>query len=460
MKSTTLGRMKDMFTPLYDDVMEDPFGDGGEPRVTRRQRWLLYAIASCFVVFLGWSMLAEVDEVAKAQGKVVPSSIADKIMPNQPAKVTEVLVNLGGAVVKDQLLLRMQPTIGQTDMATAESRYYALLAKQERLQAESEGREPVFPKSSLAKAPDAVASEKQSYESNKSKNNNQLQTLKEQKQQRENELEQIEQQIKDTTSQEGLAAQEVGMLAPLVREGAAAKRDLLRAQQSLAAARSEKNRLTNARPTAQAALREAESRIAEFDTTFKAEAQAQLSQLASEIGPLEAAVKAARGELPAIEIRAPRAGKVQLLTVTEGSVVQPGQQQPMLEIVPEGETLVVEAMVRPADIAFIRPQLDANVKITAYDFSIYGGLDAKVQDISPDTITNERGESFYRVRLQTLQNCFVDRKGNCRTGRRGESLIISTGMTAEVDIITGRKTVWDYLMKPFIKAGRNALTER
>lgn len=460
MKSTTLGRMKDMFTPLYDDVMEDPFGDGGEPRVTRRQRWLLYAIASCFVVFLGWSMLAEVDEVAKAQGKVVPSSIADKIMPNQPAKVTEVLVNLGGAVVKDQLLLRMQPTIAQTDMATAESRYYALLAKQERLQAESEGRELKFSKVLLAKAPEAVASEKLGYESNKSKNTNQLQTLKEQKQQRENELEQIGQQIKDTTQQAALAGQEVGMLAPLVREGAAAKRDLLRAQQSLAAAQAEKNRLTNAKPTAQAALREAESRIAEFDTTFKADAQAQLSQLSSEIGPLEAAVKAARGELPAIEVRAPRAGKVQLLTVTAGSVVQPGQQQPMLEIVPEGETLVVEAMVRPADIAFIRPQLDANVKITAYDFSIYGGLDAKVQDISPDTITNERGESFYRVRLQTLQNCFVDRKGSCRTGRRGESLIISTGMTAEVDIITGRKTVWDYLMKPFIKASRSALTER
>ncbi len=458
--STTLGRMRDMFTPLYDDVLEDPFGDGGEPRVTRRQRWMLYAIASFFLLFLVWSMLAEVDEVAKAQGKIVPSTIADRMMPTQPAKVTEVLVNLGAAVKKNDLLLRMQPTITQTDMATAESRYYALLAKQERLQAEAEGREPVFDKAISQRAAEAVKGERETYQSNLSRNGNQLTTLREQIEQRQKELEQVEQQIKDTTQQAALAGQEVGMLAPLVREGAASRRDLLRAQQSLAAAQAEKNRLINTKPTAEAALREAKSRLEEFDSTFKADARSQLSQLSSEIGPLEAAVKAARGELPAIEIRAPRAGKVQLLTVTPGSIVQPGQQQPMLEIVPEGETLVVEAMVRPADIAFIRPELDANVKITAYDFSIYGGLDAKVKDISPDTITNERGESFYRVRLQTQHNCFIDRTGACRSGRRGESLIISTGMTAEVDIITGRKTVWDYLMKPFIKASRNALTER
>lgn len=458
--SSQLGRFRDMFTPLYDDVMEDPFGDGGEPRITRRQRWLVYAIFGTFLSFIAWSMWAEVDEVAKAQGRVVPSSIADRIMPTQPAQVTEVLVNLGAGVVKDQVMLRLQPTVGSTDTATAESRYYALLAKQIRLQAEAAGAAPEFSTDLVQRAPDAVKGEQATYKTNQDRNNAQLTTLREQLEQKQRELEQIEQQITDTNRQANLAGEEVNMLSPLVRDGAASRRDLLRAQQSLAAAQSERNRLTNAKPGAEAALREAKSRIDEFDTTFKADARTQLSQLEADISPLEAAVKAARGELPAIEIKAPRAGKVQLLTVTAGSIVQPGQQQPMLEIVPEGETLVVEAMVRPADIAFIRPGLDATVKITAYDFSIYGGLDAKVQDISPDTITNERGDSFYRVRLQTLHNCFVDLDGQCRSGRRGESLIISTGMTAEIDIITGRKTVWDYLMKPFVKASRNALTER
>lgn len=451
----------DMFMPLHDDVMEDPFHDGGAPRITRRQRWLLYAMMLFVLTFVLWSMFAEVNEVAKAQGRVVPSSIADRIMPTQPARVSQVMVQLGDSVQKDQVLLLMQPTIAQTDSATTESRYYALLAKQIRLRAEADGAAaPQFTSELRQKAPDAVSSEQQSFDGDKDRNETQLNTLKEQLEQRKQELQQINQQIQDLSRQAGLAGEEVNMLTPLVRDGAASRRDLLRAQQSLAAARGELNRLTTSKPTAEAAVREAESKIAEFDATFKADARTQLSQLESEIGPLDAAVKSARGELPAIEIRAPRAGKVQLVTVTEGSIVQPGQQQAMMEIVPEGEKLVVEAQVRPADIAFIRPGQDATVKITAYDFSIYGGLDAKVQDISPDTITNERGDSFYRVRLQTLQNCFVDLAGKCRQGRRGESLIISTGMTAEVDIITGHKTVWDYLVKPFVKASRSALTER
>lgn len=456
-----LERLTDMMTPMYDDVMEDPFHDGGEPRITRRQRGLMYAVIAIFFIFLVWSYFAEVNEVARGEGRVVPSSIADRLMPNQPARVTAVLASLGTSVDKDQVVLRMQPTLALTDTATAESRYYALLAKQVRLRAEAEGNEaPVFPSSLSKAAPDAVKGELQTFQSNKSRNVTQLTTLQEQLTQRTRELDQIQQQIVDLTQQANLAGQEVGMLSPLVKDGAASRRDLLRAQQSLAAARAELNRLSNSKPTAEAAVREAQSRIDEFDATYKADVRAQLSQLESEISPLDAAVRAARGELPDIEVRAPRAGKVQLVTVTPGSIVQPGQQEPMMEIVPEGEKLVVEAKVRPADIAFIRPGQDATVKITAYDFSIYGGLEAKVQDISPDTITNEKGESFYRVRLQTLHNCFVDLEGKCRAGRRGESLIISTGMVAEVDIITGHKTVLDYLLKPFIKASRNALSER
>lgn len=446
---------------MYDDMLEDPFGDGGAPRITRRQRWLLYAVVGFFVSFLLWASLANINEVARGQGRVVPSTNADRLMPDQPARVTKIQTEIGAQVRAGQVLLLMKPTIGQTDSAATESRYFALLAKQLRLQAEATGAKEIsFTPELRQKAPEAVAGEQQSFESNLARNVTQLTTLKEQKQQRARDIEQIEQQIKDLGHQESLAGQEVNMLSPLVSQGAASRRDLLRAQQSLASARSELNRLTNSKPSAQAALREAQSRIEEFDATFKADARNQLSQLESEIRPLLTAVQASRGTLPDIEIKAPRAGKVQLITVTEGSIVQPGQQQPMLEIVPEGETLVIEARVRPADIAFIRPNLNATVKITAYDFSIYGGLDAVVTDISPDTITDEKGETFYRVRLHTKHTCFVDLEGKCRTGRRGEQLTITTGMTAEVDIITGYKTVLDYLLKPFIKASGNALSER
>lgn len=450
-----------LFGQFYDDVLEDPFGDGGAPRITRRQRWLLYAVVGFFFSFFIWAALANVNEVARGQGKVVPSTNADRLMPDQSARVVHVQTEIGAQVQAGQVLLLMKPTIGQTDSASAESRYFALLAKQLRLQAEANGDEVVaFTDELRAKAPEAVSSEQQGFESNKTRNAAQLTTLKEQKEQRQRDIEQIEQQIRDLGQQASLAGQEVNMLSPLVAQGAASRRDLLRAQQSLASARSELNRLSNSKPSAQGALREAQSRIEEFGATFKADAQNQLSQLESEIRPLQSAVQASRGTLPDIEVRAPRSGKVQLITVTEGSIVQPGQQLPMIEIVPEGETLVIEARVRPADIAFIRPNLNATVKITAYDFSIYGGLDAVVTDISPDTITDEKGETFYRVRLHTKHNCFVDLEARCRTGRRGEQLAITTGMTAEVDIITGYKTVLDYLLKPFIKASRNALSER
>lgn len=446
---------------LYDDALEDPFGDGGAPRITRRQRWLLYAVVGFFFTFIIWAALASVNEVARGQGKVVPSTNADRLMPDQPARVTRVLTQIGAQVTAGQVVLLMKPTVGQTDSATTESRYFALLAKQLRLQAEANGdAEIAFTPELREKAPEAVAGEQQSFESNKTRNEAQLTTLSEQEQQREREIEQIEQQIRDLGHQAALAGQEVNMLSPLVSQGAASRRDLLRAQQSLASARSELNRLSNSKPSAQAALREAKSRIEEFGATFKADAQNQLSQLESEIRPLQTAVQASRGTLPDIEIKAPRPGKVQMISVTEGSIVQPGQQQPMIEIVPEGETLIVEARVRPADIAFIRPNLTATVKITAYDSSIYGGLDAVVTDISPDTITDEKGETFYRVRLRTKNVCFVDLAGQCRTGRHGEQLSITTGMTAEVDIITGYKTVLDYLLKPFIKASQNALSER
>lgn len=450
-----------LLEPLSDNLMEDPFADGGEPRVTRRQRWMLYSFMGVFVSFILWAGIAPLDEVAKAQGRIVPSSLALRIMPEQPARVLSVETALGQTVKSGDLLLRMQPVMTQTDSATAEERYAALLAKQIRLQAEAAGSdEPVFPADLRAKAPDAVSGELNSFRSNKAKNIAQIETLKAQASQREQEVAQIRQQIKDLTNQAALARQEVGMLAPLVSEGAASKRDLLRAQQSLAATQSELNRLQKAEPTAVSALREFASRIAEQEATIQADARTQLSQLESEIRPVKAAVDASRGDLPPIEIRAPQPGKVQLMTVTTGSVVQPGQQQPMLEIVPNDGKLIVEARVKPVDIAYIRPGQPAMVKISAFDFSIYGGLDALVTDISPDTITDEKGETFYRVRLETKHTCYTDLKGNCRTGRKGEALVISTGMTAEVDIITGERTVLGYIMKPFIKASHSALTER
>lgn len=455
--------MKNRFSlgAMLDEAVNDPFRDGGEPRIEERQRWMLYAVAALFFCFIVWATLAKVDEQAKAQGRVVPSAIADKVMPSQPGRILKVSVSVGQTIKAGDMLLTMLPSVAQMDSATAESKFYALFAKQVRLKAEATGaKAPVFPDIVVKKAPEAVKGEILAFETNQSRNKAQLETLEEQKNQRQRELEQTVQQIADTGRTAALAQKEVGILAPLVKEGAASERDLVKAQQSLSTTQSELNRLRNAKPLAEAAKRETESRIVEFTATFKADAQSQLSQLESEIGPLEAAVKAARGELPAIEIRATHEGRVQSVNVTEGSVVMPGQQLPMLELVPDTGKLLIEARLKPMDVAFIHPDQKAVIKITAYDFSIYGGLDATVMDISPDTITDEKGESFYRVRLSTTRDCLVDKKGACRSDAKGKPLAITPGMTAEVDILTGRKRIITYLLKPFIKASQTALTER
>jgi adhesin transport system membrane fusion protein len=170
----------------------------------------------------------------------------------------------------------------------------------------------------------------------------------------------------------------------------------------------------------------------------------------AEAAALEEKIAADADRVQRTDVRSPVRGTItQLFVNTVGGVIQPGED--LVEIVPLEDTLLVEAKLRPADIAFVRPGQQATVKVTAYDFSIYGGLDAVVEDISADTITDEKGERFYRIRVRTRDNTLH---------KSGKPLPIIPGMTTEVDILTGEKTVMDYLLKPILKARHNALRER
>ena len=203
-------------------------------------------------------------------------------------------------------------------------------------------------------------------------------------------------------------------------------------------------------PRAESALREANKRIENAFSTFRTDAQQQLNAAGAEMAGLKEVVTAGEDRVRRTEVRSPVHGTVKTIKInTVGGVTQPGAD--LVEVVPLEDTLLVEAQVRPADIAFLRPGLPATVKITAYDFSIYGGLKGTVEDISADTITNDRGEAFYRVRVRTDRNYL---------GSDAKPLRIIPGMTAQVDVLTGRKTVLDYLLKPILKARYNALTER
>jgi adhesin transport system membrane fusion protein len=247
-----------------------------------------------------------------------------------------------------------------------------------------------------------------------------------------------------------LAQQELDLTRPLVDTGAVSKVELLRLQVAVneAMGRLKVNEL--AIPRAEAVVREAENKIEERHRQFLSQNQAELSQAETELSLLSITNVALQDRVNRTEVRAPVDGTVkQVLVNTIGSVIQPGMD--LVEIVPANDSLLIEARVRPADIAFIHPGQSATVKLTAYDFAIYGGLPGILERISADSITDERGEHFFEIRVRTQQS---------HLGDSDNPLPIMPGMIASVDIITGKKTVMDYLLKPLKRAQEKALSEQ
>lgn len=226
--------------------------------------------------------------------------------------------------------------------------------------------------------------------------------------------------------------------------------ELLRLEREVADLQSQIDAVRSSRPRAEAALAEANGRIEERRVTFRTEASQLLNEQRVEFKSIDAQLDAAKDRSGRTEVTTPVRGTVKTIFIkTIGGVIQPGQD--LVEVVPIEDTLLIEAQIRPSDIAFIRPQQPAVVKITAYDFSTYGGLDAVVEEISADTIQDERGEHWFRVRLRT-DKAFL--------GTEANPLPIIPGMTASVDILTGHKTVLEYLLRPILRAKDTALRER
>jgi membrane fusion protein, adhesin transport system len=261
--------------------------------------------------------------------------------------------------------------------------------------------------------------------------------------------EQSEAQARRTSAQRGLelAQQELAQTKPLLATGAVSQVDILRLERDVTKNRGEMEQASAQIARAAAAMLESQRKSQEAELNFRNEARRDLNEAMGKLNALNEGAVALADKVSKSQIKSPVRGRVQrLLANTVGGVVQPGKD--IVEIVPLDDTLVLEARVQPKDIAFIRPGQDATVKFTAYDFSIYGGLEAQVENISPDTVVDERGNAFYLVRVRTHKAGFNDK------------LPIIPGMTAEVDVLTGKKTVLAYLLKPVLKVRDGALRER
>jgi adhesin transport system membrane fusion protein len=416
---------------------------------------LLGAILFVVFSFLVWSYFASLDQITRGEGKVIPSSQTQVIQSLDGGQLAEMRVREGDVVEKEQVLLVIDNTTAKFSLSELKQRYYIASAAIARLQAQIAGKkgpdEIGFPDDVVRDAPDKVAQERAQFMVFQTQLSSQMRTLQDQVEGRRQDISAINTKISSSAAGLDVANQQLAILGPAVAAGAASKVDLLKAQQE---AQNYKSEMANARAqlgSAKAALQEAQSKMQEAVDTFRAESAGELAKQQSDLASVNESMKEASAKVGRTELKSPVKGTVkEIKTRTIGGVIQPAQD--IMEIVPIEDSLLIEAQIRPQDRGFIAPNQKAKVKITAYDYSIYGGLEATLEQISADAIENEKKELFFRVRLRTDKNFLI--------GKQGEQLPIIPGMTATVDILTGNKTVLEYLLKPILKARDTALTER
>ncbi|UQY37236.1 HlyD family type I secretion periplasmic adaptor subunit [Pseudomonas fulva] len=417
------------------------------PRVLRLTLWGIIA----FVVFcLLWANFAEVDEVTRGDGKAIPSSRVQKIQNLEGGIVSELFVHEGQVVEAGTPLLRLDDTRFASNVGETEADRLSLAMRVERLSAEVEGRELAIPEDIAAKAPGLAQSERALFLSRQQQLQDEIAGLQEQ-------LTQRRQEVREYASKQGqfrnsleLLRQEIRMSEPLVAEGAVSPVEVLRLKRAEVEARGQLEATGLAIPRAEAAIKEVERKIDETRGRFRSEALTQLNEVRTDLSKIESTGKALEDRVNRTLVTSPVRGIVkQLLVNTIGGVIQPGSD--MVEIVPIDDTILVEARIRPQDIAFLHPGQEAVVKFTAYDYTIYGGLKAKLEQIGADTVTDEEGNSFYLIKLRTEKS---------HLGTEEHPLLIIPGMVTSVDIITGKKSVLSYLLKPIIRARAEALRER
>ncbi len=410
---------------------------------------LLVAIILVLAAAVYWTSQARVPLVTNGQGQVIPSSQVQVVQDLEGGIVEEILVREGDVVSRGQVLLRKNDIQFASKFREDYGRYLSLLAEINRLTAETEGRKPVYDDEIVKNDPKLIERQNALYEARKSELDASISVLTRQAEQRRQEMVELDSRIESLQGSLRLANQEYDILQPLVASGVTSKVELLRLERSINDIKGTLEAARQAIPRARSALSEVNRRIEERKAQAQTESQKDLNEAKVKAAALSESLASMRDRVARTEIRSPVDGTVKKLNInTVGGVIRPGVD--LIEIVPLEDSLLIEARVRPADIGFIHPGNKAKVKITAYTYTDYGSLDAEVEDISPDTIVDEKGESFYQIRVRTDRNFL---------GEPDKPLPIKVGMVAQVDIVTGDRTVLQYILKPILRAREKALRE-
>lgn len=454
------------FKKLWHDAMHGELWHDGDFMDDVRQatlrganpaaQLLFYTMLTFLGLFFLWAALAPLDEISHGQGQVIPSGKIQAVGSPAGGVVEEILVHAGQIVEIGQPLVRLNDSTAAAGFGEKATRRDYLHANILRLQAELGDTPLIFPDTMKTETPELVDEVAKLYDNRKSELESTTSVLKEQLEQRRQELNDARRKTASLGQGLALAQKEYDMTKPYLDSGAISKVDVLRLEREVVDARKDYNTASTAITAAEAAVREAQGKLEEGVLKYQNESRNELGKLTDEFNRLGQGIKADSSKVDQALLKSPiRAEVKQVLVNTIGQAVQPNAN--IVELVPINETLLIDVKVKPSDIAFIRPGLPAKVKLSAYDFSIYGGLDGVVETISGDSFTEEKQrrpgepETFYKVQVRTKKNYLE---------RHGEQLPIKSGMVATVDVVTGRKTILQYLLKPINKARESALSER
>lgn len=426
-------------------------------RTPRTSRMLLATIVGLLVVFVLWAHFAVLDEVKRGNGKVVPSRQTQVVQSLEGGIISELLVQEGAIVKKDQPLARIEDTNFAAQFGEIRERRSAMAARVIRLEAGAMGKTVIeFPDELAKLSPRAVQAERAVFDAQARKLAQDIDVIAQQEAQKNKEIEELRASETRFAETLKLLTREVQLTRKLYEQKVVPEIEMLRADRQATDMRGQLAVVQATIVKTESAVKEAQSRLLNVITAFRAQAEDDLAKSRGDLAVLDENIKSAQDRVRRTELRSPVYGIVNKLNVTTiGAVVAPGAS--VMEIVPLEDTLLVEGRIRPQDIAFIRADHEAVVKLSAYDSSVYGSLHGKVERISADTIVdekgdkNERGETFYRVMVRTEKNYL---------GTSEHPLPIIPGMVATVEVLTGKKSVLDYLVKPARMLRDEALRER
>lgn len=417
-------------------------------------RGILALVALVIASFLAWAAIADVNEIARGEGKVIPVSKTQIIQSSEPGVVQQIAVVLGQVVRKGQLLVQLDNTTTTSSLGESVAKARALGAKVARLKLEEAGQYDtpfICPQEILAVAKEVCANEEQLFAADRASYQNKLGVLKERVRQRENELSEAHANIDRLQQNIEGAQRQYDLIHPLAQKKLVAQTEVLKTERDLTDQQGQLKVYQESIDRLEAAVQEAKLQLGDLALELRQQALTEKAQALAELSVVDETIRGASDRVKRTDIRSPVDGIVNTLEVnTIGAYVDPGRV--IAGIVPTADTLLIEAKISPRDVAFVRRGQPAVVKVTAYDFSIFGGLEGVVENISADSLVEkEKGETYYLVQVKTDKSALE---------RNGKSYPIIPGMVASVEIMTGNKTVLSYLMKPINKARSEALTER